>query len=231
MADNQQLKEIINRIKYLRGLKQGEIAKHLDTSPTYLSDMIHGRVPFTQEFYSNLKEVFPECISEVSSNTIIGNNYGSVGNGNNNTINNTNPAQSSTENVEEAEVAIVPQELHREPNINIYTYTRENDVETQPIVKQFSTHDLFFRVQNSAMAPKIIASDIVALQRVGINDSIPGCVYMIDHSKLGTFLRKVIDLGDTLRLSAYNSEYPEFTVSKADVYNLARVVGLIRTDI
>lgn len=235
MADNQELKEIIRKIKFLKGLSQKEIAAELDSSATYLSDMIHGRVPFSDEFRSNINRVFPDCISEDNSNTFtIGTNTGIAA-----TINSGNVYQGVTttpatenEEIPEAEVAVIPTELYKDPNTNLYQYTEVNDVETQPIVHQFSPHDRFYRVINSSMSPKLLASDVVALQRVDINDSIPGCVYMIDHRTKGSFLRKVTDQGDSLLLSSYNKEdYPDFIVYKKDVLNLARVVGLIRTDI
>lgn len=167
------------------------------------------------------------------SATINAPNHGliAVGNGNTNTLNTTTPA-SEDEDIPEAEVAVIPTELYKEPNANLYEYTAVNDVETLPIVHQFSSHDRFYRVINSSMAPKLLASDLVALQRIDIDDSTPGCVYMIDHRTKGSFLRKVADQGDTLLLSSYNKEdYPDFVVHKRDVLNLARVVGLIRTDI
>lgn len=165
--------------------------------------------------------------------TINAPNHGliSVGNGNTNTLNTTTPAPED-EDIPEAEVAVIPTELYKEPNANLYEYTAVNDVETLPIVHQFSSHDRFYRVINSSMAPKLLASDLVALQRIDINDSTPGCVYMVDHRTKGSFLRKVTDQGDTLLLTSYNKEdYPDFVVHKKDVLNLARVVGLIRTDI
>ena len=235
MADNQELKEIIRKIKFLKGLSQKEIAAELDSSATYLSDMIHGRVPFSDEFRSNINKVFPDCISEDNSNTatINGTNHGliAVGNHTTNTYNAATPA-TETEDIPEAEVAVIPTELYKDPNTNLYQYTEVNDVETQPVVHQFSKHDRFYRVINSSMSPKLLASDVVALQRVGIDDAIPGCVYMIDHRTKGSFLRKVTDQGDSLLLTSYNKEdYPDFVVHKKDVLNLARVVGLIRTDI
>ena len=165
--------------------------------------------------------------------TINGNNYGlmAVGNGGNNTYNNK-VASATEEDIPEAEVAVIPTELYREPHANLYELTDTNDVETQPIVRQFSSHDRFYRVINSSMAPKLLASDVVALQRVDINDSTPGSVYMVDHRTKGSYIRKVTDQGETLLLSSYNKEdYPDFIVYKRDVLNLARVVGLIRTDI
>lgn len=209
----------------------------------YVSSMRKG---FGAEKLNNVLTSFPDLNREwllygegemlkhsSPSATINAPNHGliAVGNHTTNTYNTTTPA-TENEGIPEAEVAVIPTELYKDPNTNLYQYTEVNDVETQPIVHQFSPHDRFYRVINSSMSPKLLASDVVALQRVDINDSIPGCVYMIDHRTKGSFLRKVADQGDTLLLSSYNKEdYPDFTVYKRDVLNLARVVGLIRTDI
>ena len=47
MAVNQELKSLIELIKYSKGLKQSEVADQIGVKPTYLSDMINGRVPFS----------------------------------------------------------------------------------------------------------------------------------------------------------------------------------------
>lgn len=172
--------------------------------------------------------------SQPSTTITIGTNTGIAANINSGNVYHgvTAAPATETEDIPEAEVAVIPTELYKDPNTNLYQYTEVNDVETQPIVHQFSPHDRFYRVINSSMSPKLLASDVVALQRVDINDSIPGCVYMIDHRTKGSFLRKVTDQGDVLLLTSYNKEdYPDFIVYKKDVLNLARVVGLIRTDI
>lgn len=215
------------------------------SSESAFSQVVNNKVQTPKELSTKLKFIIPELnidwfetgegemLNPQPTATINAPNHGliAVGNGNTNTLNTTTPAP-ETEEIPEAEVAVIPTELYKDPNTNLYQYTEVNDVETQPIVHQFSPHDRFYRVINSSMSPKLLASDVVALQRVDINDSIPGCVYMIDHRTKGSFLRKVTDQGDSLLLTSYNKEdYPDFIVFKKDVLNLARVVGLIRTDI
>ena len=58
MPVNQELKNIINKIKYHCDLKQSEIAEELGIKSTYLSDMINGRVPFSDSIKKNIYEVF-----------------------------------------------------------------------------------------------------------------------------------------------------------------------------
>ena len=58
MPVNQELKNIINEIKYHCDLKQSEIAEELGIKSTYLSDMINGRVPFSDSIKKNIYEVF-----------------------------------------------------------------------------------------------------------------------------------------------------------------------------
>lgn len=220
----------IKRFEELCGLSNG-----------YITSMRKG---FGAQKLNNVLTVFPELNREwllygegemlkpsSSAITIHGGNSGIAAHYNSGNVYNTT-TPTSEEDIPEAEVAVIPTELYKDPNTNLYQYTEVNDVETQPIVRQFSKHDRFYRVINSSMSPKLLASDIVALQRVDIDDSIPGCVYMVDHRTKGSFLRKVTDQCDTLLLSSYNrDEYPDFVVYKKDVLNLARVVGLIRTDI
>lgn len=244
----------INRFKILirYAVSQGYAESQKDlgrklgySSESAFSQVVNNKVQMPKELSTKLKFIIPELnidwfetgegqmTTQPPNSATIGTNNGlvSVGNGNTNTYN--NKATSATEeDIPEAEVAVIPTELYREPHANLYELTDTNDVETQPIVRQFSSHDRFYRVINSSMAPKLLASDIVALQRVDINDSTPGSVYMVDHKTKGSYLRKVTDQGDTLLLSSYNKEdYPDFVVYKRDVLNLARVVGLIRTDI
>lgn len=243
-------KERINKVfEYLRfsGVirTQSDMASAMGASRSNISSALSGKTDvLTDSFLERVARTFGinemwllygagEMLKPAANSANIGTNNGlvSVGNHTTNTYNTTPPA-TETEEIPEAEVAVIPTELYREPHANLYELTDTDDVETQPIVRQFSSHDRFYRVINSSMAPKLLASDIVALQRVDINDSTPGSVYMVDHRTKGSCLRKVTDQGDTLLLSSYNKEdYPDFIVYKRDVLNLARVVGLIRTDI
>lgn len=89
MAKNQQLKKLIDLIKYKRSINQAEIAAQMGVSVTYLSDMLNGRVDFNDTFKSKLYEVFSDCVIEEvqyaggEQSNINGDNI----NGNNVTIN------------------------------------------------------------------------------------------------------------------------------------------------
>jgi predicted transcriptional regulator len=84
MADTEILRQIIAEIKFKRGLRQAEIADALGIKPTYLSDMINGRVPFSDAIHSRLSELFTDCMSSVklvangNSNTQISGNDNSL---------------------------------------------------------------------------------------------------------------------------------------------------------
>ena len=62
MAVNQELKSLIELIKYSKGLKQAEIANQIGVKPTYLSDMINGRVPFSSSIKEHIHEVYSDCL-------------------------------------------------------------------------------------------------------------------------------------------------------------------------
>lgn len=66
MAVNQELKSLIELIKYSKGLKQSEVANQIGVKPTYLSDMINGRVPFSSSIKEQIYEVYSDCLKSES---------------------------------------------------------------------------------------------------------------------------------------------------------------------
>ncbi|MDD2475437.1 MAG: helix-turn-helix transcriptional regulator, partial [Dysgonamonadaceae bacterium] len=64
------LKIAIARIKITTGLKQAEIADKLDIKSTYLSDMINGRVPLTENVCQKIYELFHIDVLEDESISI-----------------------------------------------------------------------------------------------------------------------------------------------------------------
>lgn len=71
MSINQELKKIISEIKYNFEINQAEIADKLEVTPTYLSDMINGRVPFSDSIKIKIYEVFKIDIRENKNNLLI----------------------------------------------------------------------------------------------------------------------------------------------------------------
>ena len=58
MPKNEQLKRAVDEIKYKFGLKQAEIASKLGLNSTYLSGVINGKFPFSDNLKENIYEVF-----------------------------------------------------------------------------------------------------------------------------------------------------------------------------
>lgn len=58
MVDNEQLKEIIGRIKYEKKLNQEEVAELLGVKNPYLSGMTNGKYPVTENVLRKISEIF-----------------------------------------------------------------------------------------------------------------------------------------------------------------------------
>ena len=57
---NQEIKTIVNEIRYRYGIPQREIAARLGVKESYLSDVVTGRRPFTEKFKAKIAETFPD---------------------------------------------------------------------------------------------------------------------------------------------------------------------------
>lgn len=66
MPINQVLKRSISEVKFKFNLTQSEIAEKLGVKSTYLSDMINGRVPFTENISYKISELFHIGTEDVS---------------------------------------------------------------------------------------------------------------------------------------------------------------------
>lgn len=58
MAINKNLKRCIGKIKLENSITQEEVAYKLDVHKSYLSDMINGRVPLTEQITNKIYELF-----------------------------------------------------------------------------------------------------------------------------------------------------------------------------
>lgn len=58
MAKNQELIGLLAEIKFREGINQGAIASRIGVKPQYLSDVINGRSPFSDELRRKMYELF-----------------------------------------------------------------------------------------------------------------------------------------------------------------------------
>ena len=70
MADIEYFKKIINEMKTKHGIRQLDIANKIEVSPTYLSDMLNGRVPVTDNIIEKIHETFPFTRNIISDKEI-----------------------------------------------------------------------------------------------------------------------------------------------------------------
>jgi transcriptional regulator with XRE-family HTH domain len=75
MAVNQEVKKLINFIKFQNNMRQAEVAERVGVKSTYLSDVINGHVPFSQKLKEKIYEAFSDCLSDGLNATIVTGNY------------------------------------------------------------------------------------------------------------------------------------------------------------
>lgn len=103
---------------------------------------------------------------------------------------------------------------------------KSSDCEQIPIVKAFPPYDCTMIVKGDSMEPKFEGGDEIAIRKVC--DVIEwGKTYVLD-TRDGAVLKRLYDNGDTFRCVSFNPEYPDFEVSKDDVFRIYKVVGLLR---
>lgn len=218
----------------LKGIikNQAEFAELLGVNSTCLSAAINGNERYLTD---NLLSKVASLTREYQTNISLNHSPNSqVVSGNNNIV---SPQRSSLphDNDETQLVPIIPTNIYKETDINTLEYINENDVQMSPAVQQFPKTTCFYVVNTMAMYPHFHQGDILALKRISKNVPIVnGEVYAVDTIELGILFRFVYDRGDhiELRSDKQNMEhYESFRVPKADIYNLFRIVGLIRTNV
>ncbi len=132
------------------------------------------------------------------------------------------------------DIPLVPSRLFRAPDIDIYEYvTTSPNVDRLPPVPHFQKHDLFARCPGDAMAPRIQRGYLLALRRQEPGTPIiNGEIYAVDTKSNGMFVRKVTDNGTTYTFVAENqTDFPDFELPHEDILSIARVVGVLITNV
>lgn len=209
----------------LVGMNESNMSRALNGDDKYLTDNLMSKVSARVKFYKEKEENTISLNHSPNSQVVKGNN------------NIVSHQRSSLphDNDETQLVPIIPTNIYKETDINTLEYINENDVQMSPAVQQFPKTTCFYVVNTMAMYPHFHQGDILALKRISKNVPIVnGEVYAVDTIELGILFRFVYDRGDhiELRSDKQNMEhYESFRVPKADIYNLFRIVGLIRTNV
>lgn len=216
------------------GLSNGSVAKMGDGTRRSTLDRISNAYPHLNVNWlltgegSMLKPTPTLQSSGDNSPNVMGNNN-MVGN----TITTTHaPAQVYAH--ENAVRPIVPVELYKKPNTDIYNEIVKkpsSGIEYAQYFRSFSDFCMYMRVQGDAMSPNFIRGDLLALSLLNATYIINGTIYVLDTSSYGLVLRVVIDKGDSYECHSLGDEkrYAPFCIPKSDVIRIYQVMGLIRT--
>ena len=145
----------------------------------------------------------------------------------------------ATENdadTEVEELPLVPSDLVKQPDIDIYeVVTTNRDIPRQPVVKQFPPATLFYRITSKSMEPYICSGDKLVLDAYprGHEQIIPGDPYVVDTRPNGFVTRLLYNHPDgyLARTFADSGRYAEFIIPFSDIIRIYRIVGLLRTNV
>lgn len=104
----------------------------------------------------------------------------------------------------------------------------EADCEQIPVITAFPTYDYTMIVKGDSMYPNYEGGDEVACKRIDSTSFIQwGKVHVLDTAQ-GIVIKRIYDDNGNIRCVSYNKEYPDFTISKEEVYSISLVVGMLR---
>lgn len=161
----------------------------------------------------------------------------STNSGNNNSIySNVGGAQHQSSDgalVKLEERPLVPAEITRKPNLDVYEYVKTEDIKQKyPAFSFFPNVELYCRVLDDSMQPRYYVGDILALATFDHNRGtlVNGRPFIIDTNSVGFIFSLVYDKGEYYECRPMNKEgFIETTmVQKSDVIRLYRVVGMMR---
>lgn len=212
---NQEFKQLLLSIKSEYGITQEEMATQLGVNRSYLSSIASGKYPYTDQMKDKISRAFP---IPHSTNVISYN-------------------KTKQDDIDNSMVPVIPQNLYKETEVNILDYVTnpEEDVQMAHPVQQFPKTTCYYQVQTKAMFPLFYQGDILALKVISKSAPIVnGEVYAIDSNELGIIVRLAYDRGDHIEMRSpkeVEERFEPFAIDKKDIYNIFRVVGLIRTNI
>lgn len=127
---------------------------------------------------------------------------------------------------------ILPEEVTTKPNLDIREYLEESGGELERInPSQMLQHaDMAERILRTSMLPTFQPDDIVFVRFLQDKMKIvDGDTYYIDSKNRPTMIRQVkFESDNRLRLIAKNEQFGDIIMDRADVLNIAVIVGLLR---
>lgn len=231
---------------------QNDVANRMGTTQPNVSSALAGRAAvLTDNFLRRFNEAFGDIfqiswlttgegemlrspqpiIQKVkhAKNTIVaaGNNTGNVF-----VEADTRPSDDAR-NVGVCGAPVVPRPITRVQNLDVLEYLHNHDggIERSKVIIEDVPVSCWYNVENSALAPRFMLGDMVALTSIstGMGKIVPGYVYAIDTKSMGVLLRILFEEDGHLRAHSLNpDEYPDFTIEPSDIIRIYCVMGMVR---
>lgn len=201
MAVNKELKDLIDLIKFSKKINQGAIADQLGIKSTYLSDMINGRVPFSDNIKECLYEQYSDCL--IKPQTFYGGEE---------------LAEPSTL------VPLLPISAQG-GTLNDFVVSVK-DCDCEKVVSPVRGADFAMSVAGESMSPEYPSGSQVLIKKIDEKAFIDwGKVYVLDTAN-GTVIKKLMpsDEQGKVRCVSINPDYPPFEVSFEYIYGVYRVL-------
>ncbi|MBQ1981422.1 MAG: helix-turn-helix transcriptional regulator [Alistipes sp.] len=129
-------------------------------------------------------------------------------------------------------IPIVPSEVASEVNLDVRKFIEHNADELEHIdpTKLLKNPDLAEQIAGTSMLPTFAPNDVVFVKFLPDKAKIiDGKTYYFDTKTFPTMIRKVkFESENKLRLIAKNPAFADIIISRSDVQNVGRVIGLFR---
>ena len=129
-------------------------------------------------------------------------------------------------------IPIVPSEIASEVSLDVRKFIEHNADELEHIdpTKLLKNPDLAEQIAGTSMLPTFAPGDVVFVKFLPDKAKIiDGKTYYFDTKTFPTMIRKVKFEGENkLRLIAKNPAFADIIISRCDVQNVGRVIGLFR---
>lgn len=104
----------------------------------------------------------------------------------------------------------------------------DESCERIPLIKAFAQYDFTILASGNSMNPEYCSGDELACIYIKDTSFIQwGRVHVVDTVQ-GILVKRIFDAGDSIMCRSENKDYPEFNVSKSQIYGIALVVGVVR---
>ena len=129
-------------------------------------------------------------------------------------------------------IPIVPSEIASEVSLDVRKFIEHNADELEHIdpTKLLKNPDLAEQIAGTSMLPTFAPNDVVFVKFLPDKEKIiDGKTYYFDTITFPTMIRKVkFERENKLRLIAKNPAFADIIISRCDVQNVGRVIGLFR---